>query len=126
MIGQAEHTAMKILIIINDPPYGNERVFNALRLSHALAKADPSTAITIFLMTDSVVSAKSGQKTPDGYYNIERMLKRVVSSGGAVLLCGACIDARGIALDQVIVGAQRSTVDQLAAETLTAEKVLVF
>ena len=116
---------MKILIIINDPPYGTERVYNALRLAHALAKADPAPTITTFLMADAVVSAKSGQKTPDGCYNIERMLTRVVASGGAVLLCAACVDARGIASEQVIDGAQRSTMEQLAAETLAAEKVLV-
>ena len=29
---------MKSLFIINDPPYGTERVYNALRLAHALAK----------------------------------------------------------------------------------------
>ena len=33
---------MKALFIINDPPYGTERVYNALRLAHALAKKDPA------------------------------------------------------------------------------------
>jgi uncharacterized protein involved in oxidation of intracellular sulfur len=31
---------MKTLFIINDPPYGTERVYNALRLAHALLKHD--------------------------------------------------------------------------------------
>ncbi len=39
-------------------------------------------------MADSVVAAKAGQKTPDGYYNVERMLKRVLAGNGKVLLCG--------------------------------------
>lgn len=29
---------MKTLLILNDPPYGTERVYNALRLAHALLK----------------------------------------------------------------------------------------
>jgi DsrE/DsrF-like family len=77
---------MKSLFIVNDPPYGTERVYNALRLVHALAKREPSTQVTVFLMADAVLAAKAQQKTPDGYYNIERMLKRVVSSKGAGLL----------------------------------------
>jgi uncharacterized protein involved in oxidation of intracellular sulfur len=30
----------KMLVILNDPPYGTERVFNGLRLAGALAKRD--------------------------------------------------------------------------------------
>ena len=73
---------MKILFILNDPPYGTERVYNALRLAHALLKKDAQTEVTIFLMADSIVAAKAGQKTPDGYYNVERMLKRVLAGSG--------------------------------------------
>src|SRR3989339_115302 len=79
---------MKTLLIINDPPYGTERCFNALRLASALIGADPANQITVFLMADAVIAAKAGQKTPNGYYNIERMLKRVLLGKGDVLLCG--------------------------------------
>ena len=117
---------MKTLFILNDPPYGTERVYNGLRLAHALAKNDADAAITVFLMADAVLSAKAGQKTPDGYYNLERMLKRVIAGKGRVLLCGTCLDARGIADADIMAGAQRSTMDELAAETIAADKVLVF
>ena len=59
---------MKALFVLNDPPYGTERCYNALRLAHALLKKDPETEITVFLMADAVVGARKGQKTPDGYY----------------------------------------------------------
>jgi uncharacterized protein involved in oxidation of intracellular sulfur len=29
---------MKILFVLNDPPYGTERTYNGLRLAHAIAK----------------------------------------------------------------------------------------
>ncbi len=77
---------MKTLFILNDPPYGTERCYNALRLVHALLRNDPQTEVTVFLMADAVVAAHKGQKTPDGYYNMERMLKRVVAGKGVVLL----------------------------------------
>jgi uncharacterized protein involved in oxidation of intracellular sulfur len=117
---------MKTLFILNDPPYGTERSYNALRLAHALLKKNPETDVTVFLMADAVISAKASQKTPDGYYNIERMLKRVLVGKGQVLLCGTCMDARGLADAELMAGARRSTMDELAAATLAADKVLVF
>lgn len=117
---------MKTLIILNDPPYGTERCYNGLRLAHALAKAGAANTVTVFLMADAVVGAKAGQKTPDGYYNMERMLKRVVSGKGEVLMCGTCMDARGLGEAEMMEGARRSTMDELAANTIAADKVLVF
>jgi uncharacterized protein involved in oxidation of intracellular sulfur len=117
---------MKVLLILNDPPYGTERVYNALRLSHALQKREPPAEVTVFLMADSVAAAKAGQKTPEGYYNVERMLKRVLAGDGKVLLCGQCMDARGLEGAALIVGARRSTMDELAAATLAADKVLAL
>jgi len=117
---------MKHLIILNDPPYGTERCYNGLRLAHTLLKNDANAEVTIFLMADSVVCAKKGQKTPDGYYNVERMLKRVLTGKGGVLLCGTCMDARGLTDEEVMDGARRSTMGELTDNTLAADKVLVF
>ncbi|HEY5166343.1 MAG TPA: DsrE family protein [Pseudolabrys sp.] len=108
------------------PAYGTERVYNALRLARALVKKDPSAQVTIFLMADAVVAGRAQQKTPEGYYNIERMLKRVISSNGSVLLCGTCMDARGMSETELLEGAQRSTMDALANATAEADKVLIF
>lgn len=116
---------MKALLILNDPPYGSESCYNALRLANALLKSD-GQEVAVFLMADAVVGARKGQKTPDGYYNLERMLRRVVSGKGRVLLCGTCMDARGLAESEIVEGARRSTMDELAAETIAADKVLVF
>jgi uncharacterized protein involved in oxidation of intracellular sulfur len=116
---------MKALFIINDPPYGTERVYSALRIAHALLKKEPQTEVSVFLMADSVVAAKAGQKTPDGYYNVERK-KRVLAGNGKVLLCGTCMEARGLDDTALMAGARRSTMDELATPTVEADKVLVF
>ena len=117
---------MKALIILNDPPYGTERTYNALRLAQALLKKDPQMQLTVFLMADSVIGAKADQKTPEGYYNIERMLRRILAGNGKVLLCGTCMDARGLDDAALMAGAHRSTMDELASATVEADKVLVF
>jgi uncharacterized protein involved in oxidation of intracellular sulfur len=118
---------MKSLFIINDPPYGTERAYNALRLAHALAKKDwPMEVVTVFLMADAVLAAKGGQKTPEGFYNVERMLKRVLAANCRVLLCGTCMDARGIGETELMEGARRNTIDELAAATIQTDNGLVF
>ena len=117
---------MQILLILNDPPYGTERCYNGLRLALALIKNDPATAVTVFLMADAVLAAKAGQKTPEGYYNIERMLKGVLVGKGQILTCGTCMDARGLADTEMMAGARRSNMAELATVTLAADRVLVF
>lgn len=79
----SSETPQNILIIVNDGPYGNERAYNALRLAMTLVKRAESM-VRIFLLADGVTCAKRGQKTPDGFYNIERMLKSLARRGEVV------------------------------------------
>ncbi len=116
---------MSFLLIINDPPYGTERCFNALRLALALLKKEEKPNVTVFLMADAVLAAKSGQQTPDGYYSLENMLKGV-GKHADIVLCGTCMDARGIGDDELVAGANRGTMSQLADLSLAADKVLIF
>ena len=77
-------------------------------------------------MADAVLAAKAQQKTPDGYYNVERMLNASSSAKDWLLLCGTCMDARGISDTELMEGARRSTMDELATATVEADRVLVF
>ena len=116
---------MKTLFILNDPPYGTERDFNALRLTTTLLKREGEEA-NVFLMADAAACAKAGQTLPKGYYNLERMLKLVRMKGGEIGVCGSCMDARGIEDAELVEGATRSSMEELADWTLWADKVLVF
>ena len=116
---------MKTLVILNDPPYGSERSYNALRLAGALAKRE-GQEVRVFLMGDAAACGKAGQKVPQGYYNLERMLRVVAQAGGAVGVCGSCVDARGIGDAELVEGARRSSLEELADWNLWAERVLVF
>ena len=115
---------MDTLIILNEPPYGNERSYNGLRMAKALA-AKENQKVSVFLMADAVSCAKNGQNVPAGFYNIELMIKSVLRNG-EVLLCGTCMDARGVTDDEVLQGVRRSNMSELADYTLLADKVLVF
>lgn len=71
------------LFIINNGPYGDERPYNALRLALNLLKCE-DTQVKVFLTADGVACARKGQKTPDGYYNVERMVKALALRGKVV------------------------------------------
>ena len=68
------------LVIINDGPYGSERAYNALRLALNLVKR-PQVTVRLYLIGDGVGCAYHGQKTPDGYSNVERMIKSLARRG---------------------------------------------
>lgn len=117
---------MKILFIINDAPYGSEKAYNALRIANQLGKEHPETEVRIFLMADAVSAALPNQNTPNGFYNIERMLKLSLNKGAKVKLCGSCTDARGIRNLPLVVGAEISTLAELTDWVVDSDKVLTF
>jgi uncharacterized protein involved in oxidation of intracellular sulfur len=69
-----------MLFVINDGPYGNERAYNALRLALNIVKR-PETQVRVYLIGDGVQCARRSQKTPEGYYNVERMMKSLAGRG---------------------------------------------
>ncbi len=117
----------KILIIINDAPYGTEKAYNALRMAMTLQKEHgDEVEVKIFLLADSVFCGLPNQKTPNGYYNIERMLKIVIKGGGEVKSCGGCSEARGIHKLDLIEGVKLSNMKEFAKWTVECDKVLSF
>jgi len=116
---------MRLLIIANDAPYGSERTYNALRLAGALLTSEPDLELTLFLLGDAVACAKAGQSTPQGYYNVERMLVPVVRRG-LVLACETCLAARGLAGAELAEGCRPAKLGELANLVLDADKVMTF
>ncbi len=117
---------MKILFIINDAPYGSEKAYNALRMAMTIQKEDEGTEVRLFLMADASTAALPNQNTPQGYYNIERMIRSVITKGGKVKICGSCAEARGIKDLKLIEGAEISTMKELVQWTLDSDKTLTF
>ena len=54
------------------------------------------------------------------------MLSAAMQHGAPVGVHGTCIDARSVADADLTTGSRRSTMDELAAWTLEADKVIVF
>ena len=116
---------MKITIILNDPPYGSERLFNALRLADTLLTLEDGVELTVCLLGDAVWCAKQGQQTPNGYYNVGRMLLPILRRG-LVLVCETCMAARGLQNQDLIEGCKQARLGEVGMTVLDAEKVLTF
>jgi len=116
----------KILIIINDAPYGTEKAYNALRLANQLGKDHEKVEVRIFLMADGANCAIANQTTPNGYYNIERMIKLALTKGAKIKICGSCAEARGLKNIPLIDGTEISTMAELTNWVVDSEKVLTF
>jgi len=116
-----------LTMILNTAPYGDERVWNALRLAKALIAGTEKMKVNIFLLSDSVATAKKGQKPPEGFYNLEKMLKELVDSGVEVVACRTCIGARGLSQQELVEGVRvGTTVGDLVGWVKTSQKVLSF
>ena len=116
---------MKTLFILNDAPYGTERSYNGVRLAGSLSKAE-GEEVKVFLIGDAAACAKGGQKVPEGFYNLQVMLGRVVRNGAPIGVCGTCMDARGIAETELLEGSHKSTMAELTGWAQWADKVVVF
>ena len=117
---------VKLLIIANDAPYGGEKTWNALRLAGASATAEIGMQVRVFLMGDSVGAAKKGQVTPEGYYNLEKMLGGLAAKGVEVKTCGTCLKSRGIADADLVTGVQRGTLMILANWVKESDRIVTF
>jgi uncharacterized protein involved in oxidation of intracellular sulfur len=117
---------MKILFIINDAPYGSEKTYNALRLVSALQIAKSYGKVVIFLMSDAVSCGVIHQSTPQGYYNIESMLKAAIKKGAKVKACTTCLKARGMYELKMIEGVEAGGMSDLATWVQESDKIVTF
>ncbi len=111
-------------VIVNDAPYGNEKPWNAFRLA-STARSE-GVDVRLFLMGDSVASAKTGQRTPDGFYNMEKMLGAMLKKGVEIIACGTCINARGLDIPELVGGVERGSMKILVEWIRDSDKVITF
>ena len=114
-----------VLLLLSAPGYGSENAYTALRLGRALLD-EPEVELSIYLVGDAVVSAKKGQATPRGYYSLEKMLMVFTQKGVSIGLCSTCMDARGIKDSDLVEGAHRGSMEELAGLVRKSHKVLTF
>jgi len=113
-----------VTIIINEAAYGKERAWNALRLAMAMMTKDMK--VNIFLLEDGVSVAKKGQRPPEGYYNLEKMLVQLIQGGAQVRACVTCLQARGMNRDDLVSGVEVGKILDLVEWIKESKSVLSF
>ncbi|QIW16103.1 hypothetical protein A4G20_07040 [Pasteurellaceae bacterium RH1A] len=116
----------KLLFIFNESPYGTEKMFNGLRLAVNLQEEyGKDVDIKIFCFSDSVLAGLAGQNPNEGA-NVQQVLEILTAQGAEVKLCTSCTKARGITELPLAQGVGLGTLDDVAAWTLWADKVVNF
>lgn len=116
---------MNALVVLNDPPDGSERSHKGLQLAQALTRME-SAEVRVFLLGDSVACATAGPRTPDGHDDVSRMMTGLIGAGAEIRACSSCLEARGIAETELLIGVERSTMAALAEWAVAADRLLVF
>jgi uncharacterized protein involved in oxidation of intracellular sulfur len=115
-----------VTMVVSSSPYGDERIWNALRLAEALSCSGAKMKVNIFLIGDAVNAAKKGQKPPKGFYNLEKMLADLVKIGATVNVCHTSMNLRGLAEEDLVAGARMGTITGLSKWIEKCQKVLSF
>ena len=115
-----------LTIVISSSPYGDERIWNALRLAEALCCSSVKVKVNIFLIGDAANAAKKGQKPAKGFYNIERMLADLVKVGVCVNVCHTSMNLRGLVEQDLVEGTEMGTITGLSKWIEESQKILSF
>lgn len=113
-------------MVISSSPYGDERIWNALRLAEALSCSSAKIKVNIFLIGDAVNAAKKGQKPPKSFYNLEKMLTDLVKIGACVNVCHTSANLRGLTEQDLVAGTEIGTITGLAKWIEESQRVLSF
>jgi len=83
-------------------------------------------SVNVFLLGDAVTVAKKRQKPPEGYYNLEKMLRDILLKGAKIAACGTCLNARALSKEDIVEGIEVGTMIKLANWIKESSKVLSF
>ena len=115
---------MKVLLLVENPPYGSEGPYNALRLTDALLER--GEWVDLFFIGDGVHAARAGQDPSGAAVSVEGQLRGVLEHGAEVTLCGTCCRSRGLAEADVVERARIGTIRDLADLVVGADRVVTF
>ena len=116
---------LQVLVVVNDAPYGSEKLFNALRLAIQLNEQATAPKVKLFLLSDAVTAVLPKQQPSEGY-NLQQMLEIILAQGAEIKYCTSCVQARGLTELDVIEGCVKATMDELAQWLLESDKVINF
>ncbi len=115
---------MKILIILHDGPYTNEKSYNGLRTGIQLLNQIKDIEISFFMFSDAVGCTVQHQKPTATKYNTGELIEELIQKGASIKICKSCMDARS-AIPQTE-GVKISNMTEYADLIIEADKIINF
>ncbi|MHB1131100.1 MAG: DsrE/DsrF/TusD sulfur relay family protein [Chloroflexota bacterium] len=99
-----------LTIFLATTPYGCQNTQTALRLAETAL--DRGHRVVLFASADAVHNFTAGQK-PKGVPYAEEGFNRLIEKGLLVELCGTCLNFRGVSRENLLEGAEPSSLRTL-------------
>ena len=108
-------------IAIGSGPYTEERPFTMLRFAYTALLEGHS--VNIFLVEDGIWVGKKNQD-PTTYDNVGKWLKDVIEEGAIVKVCGVCMKARGMGVDELVERIEKTTMNGFLEMCEAADNII--
>lgn len=115
---------MKILIILNEGPYSNEKSYNGLRTGIQLLNQVKDVQVSYFLFADAIGSIIQNQKPSATKYNAGELIEELINKKASIKVCKSCMGARGNI--SLIEGVEISNMVEYADLIINADKIITF
>jgi len=99
-----------LTIFLTAAPYAGESVSTAMRLARAVLEA--GHRVNLFAAADGVYAFTTGHRAK-GVPHAEAGFRVLLEQGQHVALCGSCLATRGIKREQLLPGAEPSSMEGL-------------
>ncbi len=114
-----------VTIVIQNAPYKSDnKAWHALRFAGAALVEDMT--VRLHLLDNGVEVGQKNQQVPEGFVNLEELLKELMEYGIEVRACGTALDHCAIDEDAMIDGVERGSMKALAAWVKTSDNVMTF
>lgn len=117
-----------ITVAVGEPPYGQQRVYTALRFS--LVALHEGHQVNMFIFEDAVWAAKTGQNPREmpvgetGMPNCAELLAAAIKEGLTVKACRVCMDERGLQPEEMIEGVESGSMLDLVNWVVQSDKTV--
>jgi len=115
---------MKILIILNEGPYSNEKSYNGLRTGIQFLTQVKDAEVNFYLFSDSVACVVKDQKPAAVKYNTGELAAELLAKGAKIKLCKSCMEARGVT--NLIDGVEISNLKEYTEWVVNCDKIISF
>ncbi len=117
-----EEELQRVTFLLSNSPSEDEKVLNSLRLAEKLIPN--AKKVNIFLLGEAVTAAKKGVKILEDNYDAEKILSELIKQGVKILVCGPCLNSRGLHKEDLVEGVELGSMEDLVKLAKESSRIL--